>query len=93
MPTAMHGLNRRYAIGFNRRHARRGHVFDGPYNSVEVTTESHLIWLSQYIANNPNRRPCPYSSHDADFSFVDPALLIETFGSEEQWRSHAAQYA
>src|ERR1700688_1225355 len=38
LKVAIHRLNRRYASGFNRRHGRRGHVFDSPYTSVEVAT-------------------------------------------------------
>ncbi len=90
MSTAMHRLNRRYATGFNRRHGRRGRVFDGPYTSVPVTEESHLLWLARYIAQNPATRPWPYSSHDLPFSFVDHGPLVEAFGTEERWRSFAA---
>ena len=72
LSTAMHRLNRRYATGFNRRHSRRGHVFDSPFTSVPVEREAHYLWLDEYIANNPPRRPWPWSSYDAEFSFVEP---------------------
>lgn len=68
---AIHRLNRRYAGGFNRRHRRRGHVFDSPYTSVPVENETHFEWLDKYIANNPARRPWAWSSYDATFSFVE----------------------
>jgi REP element-mobilizing transposase RayT len=71
---AIHRLNRRYASGFNRRHGRRGHVFDSPFTSVEVVTERHAFRLSDYIAENPPYRPWPWSSFDADFSFVQRLL-------------------
>src|SRR2546421_177553 len=45
-------LNRRYAYGFNRRHRRRGHVFDSPYVSVEITRETHAYRVPDYIAEN-----------------------------------------
>ncbi|HZQ82505.1 MAG TPA: transposase [Gaiellaceae bacterium] len=69
---AIHRLNRRYASGFNRRHGRRGKVFDTPFASVAVRTEQHYLWLPEYIAENPPRRPWPWSSFDATFSFVEP---------------------
>ncbi len=75
---AIHRLNRRYAVGFNRRHGRRGHVFDSPYTAVEVTTETHAYHLPDYIAENPPRRPWPWSSADAEFTFVQPLDWLET---------------
>ncbi len=87
---ALHRLNRRYAGGFNKRHGRRGRVFDSPYASVFVEDDRHLLWLARYIANNPSNRPWPYSSHDSYFSFVDPTPLIDAFGSERRWREFAS---
>ena len=75
---AVHRFNRRYAGGFNRRHRRRGHVFDSPYKSVEVLDEAHADWLPEYIAENPPRRPWPWSSYDTEFSFVQPPPWAET---------------
>jgi REP element-mobilizing transposase RayT len=69
---AIHRLNRRYAGGFNRRHRRRGHVFDSPFASVAVVTEQHAFHLPDYLAENPPYRPWPWSSFDAEFSFVEP---------------------
>jgi REP element-mobilizing transposase RayT len=88
---ALQRLNRRYAGGFNKRHGRRGRVFDSPYASVLVEDDRHLLWLARYIANNPSSRPWPYSSHDSYFSFVDPTPLIDAFGSERRWREFASQ--
>jgi putative transposase len=74
---AIHHLNRRYAVGFNRRHARRGHVFDSPYTSVLVEEEQHAEWLPDYIAENPPRRPWPWNSYDTEFSFIRPLPWLE----------------
>jgi REP element-mobilizing transposase RayT len=82
---AVHRLNRRYATRFNRRHGRRGHVFDSPYASVPVTSDSHLIWLTRYIAQNPSApRTWPWSSFNRDFTFVDDELLVEIFGGRDR---------
>ena len=81
----MHRLNLRYAKRFNRRHARRGHVFDTPYNSVLVDTNSHFLWLARYIAQNPSRpREWRWSSFVQAYPFVDPRRLEEAFGSRER---------
>jgi putative transposase len=68
---AIHRLNRRYAGGFNRRHSRRGHVFDSPFTAIYVEDDVHFRWLDEYIANNPSKRPWPWSSYDSHFSFVE----------------------
>ena len=79
LPVAIHRLNRRYAGGFNRRHSRRGHVFDSPYTSVFVEDDVHYRWLDEYIASNPGKRPWPWSSYDATFTFVEPRSYSERF--------------
>ena len=64
LTAAIHKLNRRYATRFNKRHKRRGHVFDSPFSRVELTTEAHLIQLPCYIALNPsNHETWPFSSY------------------------------
>jgi len=78
LEVAIHRLNRRYAVGFNRRHGRRGHVFDSPYTSVEVVNEGHAFRLPEYLAENPPYRPWPWSSRDAEFSFVERLPWLET---------------
>ena len=81
LTAAIRRLNKRYASGFNWRHGRRGHVFDSPFVSVEVTTERHAYRLFDYIAENPPYRPWPWSSFDAEFSFVLPVPWDERLES------------
>lgn len=46
----MHGV---YAQGFNRRHDRVGHLFQGRYGAVRVTSDEQLMTTVGYIATNP----------------------------------------
>ncbi len=78
LTAAIRRLNRRYASGFNRRHDRRGHVFDSPFRATEVVQEGHAYRLPDYIAENPPRRPWPWSSFDVPFSCVEPLPWAET---------------
>jgi putative transposase len=78
LTAAVRRLNRRYAGGFNWRHGRRGHVFDSPYASIEVTSEAHAYRLPDYIAENPSYRPWRWSSYDASFPFIEPLPWLET---------------
>jgi putative transposase len=90
---AMHKLNRRYAVAYNRRYRRRGHVFDSPYKAIELTSERHFVALPRYIAlNPPNYESWPYSSYPGligrreAFSFVDPTPILDAFGTVEAFR-------
>jgi hypothetical protein len=86
-------LNRRYAGRFNRRHGRRGHVFDSPYAAVPVVADEHLFNVVPYIACNPaDRAGHPWSSYPGSaglrepFSFVDDGFLVAAYGSRERLR-------
>ena len=65
----LHGL---YAQTFNERHGRSGHLFQGRYGSIRVTTDAQLWMLVRYLAVNPVKaelceRPADWrwSSHGA----------------------------
>lgn len=45
-----HGL---YARGFNERHDRVGHLFQGRYGAVRVTSDAQLWTLLRYLSLNP----------------------------------------
>jgi REP element-mobilizing transposase RayT len=49
----MRDLNGRYAMAFNTRHDRVGHLFQGRFQSVLVDRNSHLLELTRYIVLNP----------------------------------------
>ena len=51
----MQWLNGNYAIAFNQRHVRVGHVLQGRFKSPLVQKESYLLQLIRYILLNPVR--------------------------------------
>jgi putative transposase len=51
----MRHLNGVYTQGFNRRHDRVGHTFQGRFQSILVNRESHLLELCRYVVLNPVR--------------------------------------
>ncbi len=53
--TAMRRLLTGYAGSFNRRHRRRGHLFQNRYKSILVEEEPYLLELVRYIHLNPLR--------------------------------------
>ena len=61
-----------YAVRFNLRHRRQGHLFQNRYRSVLCQEEPYLLELVRYIHLNPERhglvddfRLWPYSSYGA----------------------------
>lgn len=53
LAAGMRRLHGSYAQGFNERHGRSGHVFQGRYGSVRIERAEHLLTVLGYIARNP----------------------------------------
>lgn len=92
LPTAMHGLNLRYAIHHNRRYGLRGHVQFARYGSRRLADDGDLLHAFSYVVNNPvaaglcaSADGWRWSSYRATVgldelpSFVDPARLLHCF--------------
>lgn len=46
-------LGTTYALAFNRRHDRVGHLFQNRFKSVLVESDAHFRWLLRYVHRNP----------------------------------------
>ena len=55
LSTGMHRFLGRYVQRFNRRHGRRGHLFQERFKNILVEKEPYALELSRYIALNPVR--------------------------------------
>ncbi len=51
----MRRLQTGYAVGFNRRHRRVGHLFQNRYKSILVEEDAYFLELVRYIHLNPVR--------------------------------------
>jgi REP element-mobilizing transposase RayT len=77
-PNLAHGmrqLNGRYTQGFNFRHGRDGHLFQGRYKAILVDREPYLKEVCRYVVLNPVRaglapdaRAWRWSSYRATFA-------------------------
>lgn len=75
LSTLMRRLLTGYVVSYNRRHKRRGHLFQNRYKSVVCQEETYLRELVRYIHLNPVRarivsslselHKYPYSGHSA----------------------------
>ena len=52
---AIQWLNVSYSVYFNKRHRRRGHLFQGRFKAILLDANEYLILLSRYIHLNPVR--------------------------------------
>ncbi len=88
-----------YAQDFNRRHRRRGHLFENRYKSVLCDEETYLLALIRYIHLNPVRAGLvsglreldryPWSGHRAlvgreDRPWMDIKYVLSRFGGEKR---------
>lgn len=89
---AMHSLFSRYAMHFNRKYQRRGHLFGGAYRQAVCLDATYLLAASAYIHLNPvkaglAKTPEEYrwsscSLYLVDIhkhSFVDPSPVLSLF--------------
>jgi REP-associated tyrosine transposase len=53
MSHAVHRLNGLYAQRFNRRHERRGHLFESRFSSWVIADEEHLNAAIAYVLETP----------------------------------------
>lgn len=80
----MQWLHSRYALAFNRRHARTGHLFENRFRSPRVKSDEGFIRLVGYIAMNPVvARLC---DDPADWPWGSHALVAD--GESPAWLAH-----
>lgn len=96
---AMRDLFSRYAMMFNKKYERKGHLFAGPYRQAVCLDDSYLLAASLYIHMNPARagivrdpRKYRWSSvklfyeENSPRSFVDPEFVLRLLGRDNRER-------
>lgn len=85
LSSGMHQLNGRYATWFNRRHDRRGHLFESRFSAWVIRDEAHLEAACQYVLDNPVRagidthdKPWPWMGYAAEEPSRTRTSLSET---------------
>ena len=97
LSTMMRRLMTGYAVWHNRRHNRKGHLFQNRYKSIVVEENPYFLELVRYIHLNPIRAGVvnqltelseyPYSGHSVivgqrDFDCQDVEGILICFGDE-----------
>ena len=97
LATVMRRLLTGYAVSYNRRHRRHGHLFQNRYKSILCQEDTYLLELTRYIHLNPLRAKIvktltdsdkfPYSGHSALMGkikrdFQDTDYVLRLFGKK-----------
>ena len=80
---AMHRLNGLYAQRFNKRHGRRGHLFEERFSSWVITSEEHLEAAIAYVIENPVAAGLCRDAREWAWSWprLNPPSLLDTRGT------------
>ena len=95
----MNSLFTRYAMYFNKKYKRTGHLFQGVYKAVLVETEPYFLYLSAYIHRNPlsvgsdlHKQPSSYAQYLGiqQEPWVQPDQILSYFSKTNPAFSYAA---
>ena len=77
LSTVMRRLMTGYAVTFNLRHRRAGHLFQNRYKSVVCEEDTYLLELTRYIHLNPLRAKLVEDLKSLDkYPWADHSILI-----------------
>jgi REP element-mobilizing transposase RayT len=86
LSTAIQQLNAQYAMYFNKKYKRSGHLWQGRFNSYFIFDETYLFTLFKYIETNPLKANISqkigeykYSSSYAILKDMIPPFLQNSF--------------
>jgi putative transposase len=89
-------LNGIYTQGYNRRHRKVGHLFQGRYKAILVEKEAYLLELARYVVLNPVRAGIveevaawKYSSYrgtcgEEENPWIESDWLLRCFGANRK---------
>jgi REP element-mobilizing transposase RayT len=72
LSAGMHRLNGQYAAWFNRRHRRRGHLFENRYSAWVVLDDEHFGATLSYLLDNPRRAGLCHEAGDWRWAALGP---------------------
>lgn len=93
----MTSLMTAYTAYFNKRHGRRGSLFESTYKAVWVSRDTQLLHISRYIhLNHSHYKIWPHSSYrdyiEQTREWVDSRLILELFSSRETYIEFVDDY-
>lgn len=85
LSTVMRRLLTGYAVTFNKRHYRWGHLFQNRYKSILCQEDAYLQELTRYIHLNPLRAKLVESIGDLDgYGYCGHGVIMDRFKNDWQ---------
>lgn len=86
-----------YTAYFNKRHKRRGSLFESRYKAVWIENDTQLMHITRYIhLNHSKYETWKHSSYQDYFDnareWIDPSPILNLFSSKEAYREFVANY-
>src|SRR5262245_45999936 len=81
LSAGMRQLNGVYTQGFNRRHERVGHLFQGRFSGILVDRLAHQLELARYVVLNPVRAGMVGAAEDYRWSSLRATLGLSPLPS------------
>ena len=72
----MHRLNGLYAQHFNRRHGRKGHLYEERFSAWVVNDEAHFENTIRYVLENPVRAGLCRRVEDGVWSWASSESIV-----------------
>ncbi len=86
LSSAMRRLLTGYAVSFNKRHRRWGHLFQNRYKSILCQEEAYLLELTRYIHLNPLRAGLVKNINELDrYGFAGHCAILGK--CENDWQN------
>jgi putative transposase len=76
----MRHFNISYTAGYNRRHNRVGHLYQGRFKAILIHADNYLLELSRYVHLNPVRLRS-YESRDGGEKIKDAESYRSSSGA------------
>ncbi len=100
IPLLMKKIGISYAMYYNKKYQRTGHVFQDRYKSEPIEDERGLLTVFRYIIKNPEKAGiCQASKYEwssyrfygTTNSIVDTSVFVEVFDDREKYEAFIAE--
>lgn len=94
LSTVMYRIGMKYAMYFNNRHQREGHLFEGRFKSSPIESDEYLVQAVRYVLNNPvaagistleDYRWSSYAEYCGERGLTNTKPILDMFSSVEDF--------
>lgn len=102
LSTVMYRIGMKYAMYFNNRHQREGHLFEGRFKSSPIESDEYLVQAVRHVLNNPvaagistleDYRWSSYAEYCGERGLTNTKPILDMFSSVEDFVSFCREGA